>query len=162
MAPFADLSVTVGHAVATSGTLVSSSLNQPERPLQAEPACNVASTPSQGGYVESAAPGNHDDGGLQGRVCLLSARQDQPPRLRCPRRDCFLGEPNGQAAALTQTGFVIRPVGHLVALSRNMVTAVLVQLEWHGEASGSGKRRSPMPIQPQAPPADPCTTAATG
>jgi hypothetical protein len=47
-------------------------------------------------------------------------------RLRCPRRDRFLGEPNGQAAALTQTGFVIRPVGHLMALSRNMVTAVLV------------------------------------
>jgi|GraSoi2013_115cm_1033766.scaffolds.fasta_scaffold26222_2 hypothetical protein len=37
----------------------------------------VISTPAScGGYVESATLGNHDDDRLQGRVCLLSARQD--------------------------------------------------------------------------------------
>src|SRR6185369_5659686 len=50
-----------------------------------------------------------------------------------------------------------RPVGHLVTLPRDMVTAVLVQLEGHSERPDQEVRR-PTPDGFQAPQADPCTT----
>jgi len=46
-----------------------------------------------------------------------------------PRRYRLVGEPNRQAAALAQASVVGRPVRHLVLLARDVVTAVLVQLE---------------------------------
>jgi hypothetical protein len=46
----------------------------------------------------------------------VAARSPQPPG-------------QGQAFALTQVGLIIGPVGHLVALPWDMVTAILVQLK---------------------------------
>ncbi len=48
-----------------------------------------------------------------------------------PRYDRTVGKPHRQTAALTQAGVISRPVRHLVPLARNVVTAVLVQLERH-------------------------------
>ena len=52
--------------------------------------------------------------------------------LRCPRRDRLVGKPHRQAAALTQAGLVGGPVRDLVLLPRDVVAAILVQLERHG------------------------------
>jgi hypothetical protein len=79
-------------------------------------------------------------------------------RRRGPGRNRLFGEPDGQAAALTQTGLVVRPVGHRVALPRDMVAAVLVQLEGHGQHPDQEGRRPTADGFP-APLADPCTTA---
>src|ERR1700712_4540408 len=81
------------------------------------------------------------------------------PRRRYPSRDCVIGKPHRQTATLTQAGFVGRPVGDLVLLSRNVVAAILVQLERHKrhpqvkEGGRFPTLGSPPPLQ-----ADPCTT----
>src|SRR3954466_1919064 len=61
-------------------------------------------------------------------------------RLRRPRRDRLVGEPHRQAAAPAQARVILPPVGDLVALPRDVMAAVLVQLERHGGHPGSGER----------------------
>src|SRR5215212_866219 len=60
--------------------------------------------------------------------------------LGCPRVDRLIGDPDRQAAPLTQAGVVGRPVRDLAPLSRDVVAAVLVQLERHDRHPGAGKR----------------------
>jgi hypothetical protein len=92
----------------------------------------------------------------QGRIPGLAA--SGRAWLSRPRRDRLRSEPDCQATALTQAGLAVRPVGYPLALSRNMVTAVLVQLEGHGGASGS-EREPRMPGRLPEPQTGPCTTA---
>src|SRR4051812_6718019 len=81
-----------------------------------------------------------------------------PSKLMAPSTlSRFLRKPDGEAPALTQAGLIVRPVGHLVALPRDMVTAVLVQLERHGEHPDQ-EGYTPMPDRFPAPQADPCIT----
>jgi hypothetical protein len=51
-------------------------------------------------------------------------------------RDCLIGKPHGQAAALTQPGLVAGPVRDLALLPRDVVAAILVQLERQGRHPG--------------------------
>src|SRR5829696_8012818 len=60
-------------------------------------------------------------------------------RLSPPGCDCFFGEPDRQASTLAQAGVVGRPVRDLALLSRDVVAAVLVQLERHDRHPGAGK-----------------------
>ncbi len=78
-----------------------------------------------------------------------------------PRFDCVAGELHRQAAALAQAGIVDRPVRHLVPLPRNVVTAVLVQLERQDGHPGL-EGRSPTSPSASAPPPNPCTTLSCG
>src|SRR5208283_5823294 len=81
-------------------------------------------------------------------------------RLRLPRRDRLIGEPDRQAATLAETGLIRRPIRDLVPLPRDVVTAILVQLERHGTSGAQKKGPSPTRDQPLAPQAHPCTTLA--
>src|SRR5206468_11389182 len=70
------------------------------------------------------------------------------PWLGRPRRDRFIGEPYRQAAALTQTGLIGRPVRHLALLPRDVVTTILVQLErqgWVSASEGAISYATPLP-----------------
>src|SRR4051812_21692329 len=84
-------------------------------------------------------------------------------RRRRPRFDRLSGEPDRQAPALAQAGVVLAPVRYLVLLPRDMVTAVLVQLEGHGGDSG-GRRGGALPRPPASPhpPPPPCTPVGGG
>src|SRR5215211_7816349 len=59
-----------------------------------------------------------------------------PARLGRPGGDRLLGEPHRQAPALAQAGVVGRPIGDLMPLPRDMMAAVLVQLERQEEHPG--------------------------
>src|SRR3954451_11538239 len=78
-----------------------------------------------------------------------------------PGRDRLVRKPHHQAAALTQGSIIRSRVGDLVLRLRNVVTAVLVQLERHGGHPRSRKGRSPTPSSSSAP-TDPCTTLTDG
>ncbi len=78
-----------------------------------------------------------------------------------PRRDRLVSEPHRQAAALAQAGVVSGPVRHPVLLARDVVTAVLVQLE-RQDGHPELRRRSPTSPSASAPPPDPCTTLPDG
>ncbi len=98
----------------------------------------------------------------KGRVPGLAA--SGRARLGCPGRNCLLGEPDRQAAALTQAGIISWPVRDLVLLAWDVAAAGLVQLERQGANPKSEEGRPPTPPRLSAPtdrPADPCTTAAT-
>src|SRR5215208_8543160 len=70
-------------------------------------------------------------------------------RLSPPGRDCLLGEPDRQTAALTQAGVIGGPVRDLAPLPGNVVAAVLVQLERQGGHPRSDEGRRPTPPRPQ-------------
>src|SRR4051812_31293392 len=57
-------------------------------------------------------------------------------RRRPPPLDGFGAEPYRQAPTLAQAGVILAPVRYLVLLLRNVVPAVLVQLEWQGGHPG--------------------------
>src|SRR5829696_5188844 len=63
----------------------------------------------------------------KGRVPRLPA--SGRARLGCPGHDRFVGEPNRQAAALTQAGVISWPVRDLVPLPGNVAAAGFVQLK---------------------------------
>ena len=65
----------------------------------------------------------------QRRIPRLSATRR--PRRSLPRRNCVVGAPDRQTAALTQAGIICRPVGHLSLLLRDMVATCSVGLERH-------------------------------
>ncbi|MEO9191725.1 MAG: hypothetical protein ABI224_17230, partial [Acetobacteraceae bacterium] len=56
--------------------------------------------------------------------------------LGAPGRDCSLGEPDGQAAALAQRSIVLRPIRDLVPLLRDMMAAILIRFERHNGFQG--------------------------
>jgi len=64
-----------------------------------------------------------------------------------PRRVRLIRESHRQAAALAQAGVVGRPVRDLVPLPRNVMTAVLVQLERQGGHPGQDKGTISYPAQ---------------
>src|SRR5215211_3294275 len=72
-------------------------------------------------------------------------------RLGGPGRDCFVGEPDRQAAALPQAGVVLAPVRDRVLLAWNVVSAGLVQLERQGGRPRSDKGSPPTPPSSSAP-----------
>src|ERR1700738_1549478 len=57
--------------------------------------------------------------------------------LGLPRRNRCFREPDGQAPALAQGNVISSPIRHSVPLLRDMMTAVLVGVEWHGGCPGS-------------------------
>src|SRR3954451_1933497 len=75
-----------------------------------------------------------------GRVPALTAAGRAWRSL--PGRDRLVRKPHRQAAALAQGGIIRSRVGDLVLLLRNVVTAVLVQLERHGGHPRLRKGRS--------------------
>src|SRR6201993_2293395 len=69
-------------------------------------------------------------------------------------------EPHGQAAALAQGAVIGGPIRHSVALLRDVMTAILVRFEWHGELSAV--RDGPALLQrppPRRQTTDPCNKA---
>ena len=72
-------------------------------------------------------------------------------RLSPPGRDCLIGEPDRQAAALTQAGVIGGPVRDLAPLSGNVVAAALVQLERQGGHPRADEGCRPTPPPPSAP-----------
>ena len=80
------------------------------------------------------------------------------PRLRCPSRDCVIGKPHRQTAALTQAGFIGRPVDDLMPLSRNVVVAILVRLERHSRHPEVKKGSALLRWARSRPYGRPCTT----
>src|SRR4051812_50161526 len=84
-------------------------------------------------------------------------------RRRRPRFDRLSGEPDRQAPALAQAGVVLAPVRYLVSLARDMLAAVLVQLEGHGgDSRGGGGGGPPRPPASPHPPAAPRTPPRGG
>jgi hypothetical protein len=57
--------------------------------------------------------------------------------LGLPRRNRRFREPDGQAPALAQRDVIGGPIRHSVPLLRDVMTAVLVGFEWHGDCPGS-------------------------
>ena len=57
--------------------------------------------------------------------------------LGLPRRNCRFRKPHGQAPALAQGGVIGGPIRHSVPLLRDVMAAILVRFEWHGDYSGS-------------------------
>src|SRR6202163_3154967 len=72
----------------------------------------------------------------QGRVAGLAAAR--AAGLGLPRRNRRFREPHGQAAALAQGAVIGGPIRHSVPLLRDVLTAILVRFEWHGDCPGSG------------------------
>jgi hypothetical protein len=57
--------------------------------------------------------------------------------LGLPRRNRRFREPDGQAPALAQGDVIGGPIRHSVPLLRDVMTAILVRFEWHGDCPGS-------------------------
>src|ERR1700756_4566122 len=80
--------------------------------------------------------------------------------LGLPPRNRRFREPHGQAAALAQGAVIGGPIRHSVALLRDVMTAILVRFEWHGELSAV--RDGPPSLQrppPRRQTTDPCNKA---
>src|SRR5215469_16542914 len=94
----------------------------------------------------------------QFRVARLAAAR--AAGLGLPPRNRRFREPHGQAAALAQGAVIGGPIRHSVALLRDVVTAILVRFEWHGELSAV--RDGPALLQrppPRRQSTDPCNKA---
>src|SRR5215469_5822674 len=94
----------------------------------------------------------------QFRVARLAAAR--AAGLGLPPRNRRFREPHGQAAALAQGAVIGGPIRHSVALLRNVMTAILVRFEWHGELSAV--RDGPALLQrppPRRQSTDPCNKA---
>src|SRR5216684_8070700 len=72
----------------------------------------------------------------QRRVARLAAARGA--WLGPPRRNRCFREPDGQAPALPQGDVIGGPIRHSVPLLRDVMTAILVRFEWHGDCPGSG------------------------
>src|SRR6476659_11240076 len=75
-------------------------------------------------------------GDRQRRVARLAAARGA--WLGLPRRNRGFREPHGQAPALAQGDVIGGPIRHSVPLLRDVVTAILVRFEWHGNCPESG------------------------
>src|SRR5690242_15711511 len=95
----------------------------------------------------------------QFRVARLAAAR--AAGLGLPPRNRRFREPHGQAAALAQGALIGGPIRHSVALLRDVMTAILVRFEWHGELSAV--RDGPALLQrppPRRQTTNPCNKAA--
>ena len=72
----------------------------------------------------------------QPRVARLAAARGA--WLGLPPRNRGFGEPHGQAPTLAQGDVIGGPIRHSVPLLRDVMTAILVRFEWHGDCPGSG------------------------
>src|SRR5690242_79579 len=96
----------------------------------------------------------------QFRVARLAAAR--AAGLGLPPRNRRFREPHGQAAALAQGAVVGGPIRHSVALFRDVMTAILVRFEWHGELSAV--RDGPALLQrppPRRQTTNPCNKATS-
>src|SRR5580700_9641527 len=85
----------------------------------------------------------------QRRVARLAAARGTWLGLpRCNR--CF-GEPDSQASALAQGDVIGGPIRHPVPLLRDVMAAILVRFEWHGDGPGSGTGSSSYTLHPSPP-----------
>src|SRR4029077_13034949 len=75
-------------------------------------------------------------------------------------RDRRFREPHRQAAALAQGAVIGGPIRHSGALLRDVMTAILVRFEWHGDCPGSGTGPSSYTVHLSPPTTDPCNNAA--
>jgi hypothetical protein len=72
----------------------------------------------------------------QRRVAWLAAARGAG--LGLPRRNRCFREPDGQSPELAQGDVISRPILHSVPLLWDVMTAILVRFEWHGDSPGSG------------------------
>src|SRR5437868_15352210 len=72
----------------------------------------------------------------QRRVTWLAAARGAG--LGLPRRNRGFRKPDGQAPALAQGDVIGRPIRHSVPLLGDVMTAILIRFEWHGDCPGSG------------------------
>jgi hypothetical protein len=94
----------------------------------------------------------------QRRVVRLATRRGR--RRRAPSRDRRLGEPDREAAALTQGGVIRTPVRHPVLLLGDVMTASDMSLERHGGRLGIVEGAALLPrSEPGRHRADPCHNA---
>src|SRR6185312_5914882 len=91
------------------------------------------------------------------RVARLAAAR--AAGLGLPPRNRRFREPHGQAAALAQGAVIGGPIRHSVALLRDVMTAILVRFEWHGDCPGSGTGPSSYTVHLSPPTTDPCNNA---
>src|SRR5712671_3845928 len=96
-------------------------------------------------------------GDRQRRVARLAAARGT--WLGLPRRNRRFREPDGQAPALAQGDVIGGPIRHSVPLLRDVMTAILVRFEWHGDCPGSGTGSPPIPSTPRRQTTDPCNKA---
>src|ERR1700751_2072061 len=94
----------------------------------------------------------------QRRVARLAAARGA--WLGLPRRNRCLREPDGQAPALAQGDVIGCPIRHPVSLLRDVMTAILVRFEWHGDCPGSGTGPSSYTVHLSSPTTDPCNKVA--
>src|ERR1700738_2708231 len=80
--------------------------------------------------------------------------------LGLPRRNRCFREPDGQAPALAQGDVIGGPIRHSVPLLRDVMTAILVRFEGHGDCPRSGTGPPPIPPTPRRLTTDPCNKAA--
>ena len=90
----------------------------------------------------------------QFRVARLAAAR--AAGLGLPPRNRRFREPHGQAAALAQGAVIGGPIRHSVALLRDVMTAILVRFEWHGDCPGSGTGPPSYTVHLSPPTTDPC------
>jgi hypothetical protein len=65
-------------------------------------------------------------------------------------------EPHGQAPALPQGDVIGGPIRHSVPLLRDVMTAILVRFEWHGDCPRSGTGPPSYTVHSSPPTTDPC------
>src|SRR5713226_3993325 len=94
----------------------------------------------------------------QRRVARLAAARGA--WLGLPRRNRSFREPDGQAPALAQGDVIGGPIRHSVPLLRDVMTAILVRVEWHGDCPGSGTGSPPMSSTPRRQMTNPCNKAS--
>jgi hypothetical protein len=80
--------------------------------------------------------------------------------LGLPRRNRCFREPDGQAPALAQRNVIGGSIRHSVPLLRDVMTAILVRFEWHGDCPGSGTGPPSYTVHSSPPTTDPCNKAA--
>src|SRR6201987_5417794 len=93
-------------------------------------------------------------GDRQRRVARLAAARGAGLGLPCRNR-CFR-KPDGQAPTLAQGNVVGGPIRHSVPLLRDVMTAILVRFECHGDCPGSGTGPSSYTVHLSSPTTDPC------
>src|SRR6201987_4926684 len=103
-------------------------------------------------------PGRQRRRDRQRRIARLAAARGA--WLGLPRRNRCFREPDGQATALAQGDVIGSPIRHPVSLLRDVMTAILVRFEWHGDCPGSGTGPSSYTVHLSSPTTDPCNKVA--
>src|SRR5438445_6476744 len=96
-------------------------------------------------------------GDRQRRVARLAAARGA--WLGLPRRNRCFREPDRQAPAPAQGDVIGGPIRHSVPLLRDVMTAILVRFEWHGDCPGPGTGSPSYTVHSSPPTTDPCNKA---